>query len=214
MATQTEITVEPQTDAGTKMAGLVREAWLATSQLGDEVAPETRETAFKLVLEALLRNGDSQPTSPETGQIASSNGRSEQAVGDDLYSTPELRMDAISSYLEITGEQVEILFNVSESTPQIQIGPGRLSNAKGTATREIALLLLGARTAMGLDTEMDDIRRVVEQYKRYDQGNFAKTLQSSPDLVVLGKPRSSQRTVRLRGVGVSAARELAQRLVS
>ena len=123
-------------------------------------------------------------------------------------------MDAISSYLEIAGEQVEILFDVKEPAPTFQVLPSQLSQAKGAATREIALLVLGGRTALGLDTSMNDIRQVVEQYRKYDRTNFAKTFQSSPDLVVLAKPPSSQRTVRLRGIGVSAVRELAQRLVA
>jgi hypothetical protein len=196
------------------MASLVREAWRAASQLGEEVAPETRETAFKLILEALLQNGGPQLSSHEAERAPELASDVKQSLDEDIYSTPELRMDAISSYLEIPGDQVEILFGLAESTPEVQVRPSLLSSAKGRATREIALLLLGARTALGQDTQMDDIRSVVEGYRKYDKANFAKTLQTSPDLVVLGKPRSSQRTVRLRASGVHSARELAQRLVA
>lgn len=214
MATEIHEPSIPKTEAGASMAGMVREAWLATSELDAEVERSTRESAFMLVLEAMLKDHISEvaPTESLTSGAEAGDGNGQPA--DDLYSTPELRTDAISSYLEIGEEQVEILFDVGGSEPTIHVGPVELSQAKRTATLEIALLMLSARTALGLDTQMDDIRKVVEQYRKYDRGNFAKTLQSSPDVVVLGKPHSSQRTVRLRGVGVSAARELAHRLVA
>ena len=213
MATKTHDPALPQSAAGIDMASVVREAWLATATLDEVADTETRRSAFMLVLEAMLRNkGEAlaETVIPKNGAEADSPGD----VGDNLYSTPELRMDAISSYLEIAGEQVEILFDVNEPTPSVQVHPSQLPHAKGTATREIALLVLAGRTALGIDTSMDDVRKVAERYRKYDGANFAKTLQSSPDLVVLRKPRSSQRTVRLRGAGVSAARELAQRLVA
>ncbi len=208
------VSVEPQTDAGLKMAGLVKEAWLAASQLGDEVAAETRDAAFKLVLEALLRNGGSAPSFAETTEGTSSETQSVEEVNEDLYSTPELRMDAISAYLEIEGEEVELLFETELAEPRLHISGTKLARAKSQGTREVALLVLGARTALGLDTQMNDLRRYVEYYKKYDAANFATTLQTSPELVVLGKPRSSHRIVRLRSKGVEAARELAKRLVA
>ncbi len=214
MTTESQITIEPRTDAGLQMAGVVKEAWLATSQLGDDVAPETREVAFKLVLEAMLRNGGSTPPGAEAPDDGSSDSHFDNTAEDDLYSTPELRMDAVSAYLEIEGEEVEILFAVEDAVPRLQVSPTKLARTKSKATREIALLVLGARTALGLDTQMNDVREYVDHYKKYDAANFAKTLQTSPELVVLGKPRSSQRTVRLRSKGVEAARELAKRLVA
>ena len=214
MVSEAQTADAPLTNAGLKMAGLVREAWLAASQLGDEVAPETRETAFRLVLEAMLRNGDAVRSDGTEESESSLAAEPHGSQADDIYSPPELRMDAISSYLEIEGEQAEMLFGLEDAEPEVQVRPNLLSPAKGKATREIALLVLSARTALGLDTQMDHIRKVVEQYRKYDKPNFAKALQTSPDLVVLGKPRSSQRTVRLRGSGVHSAREFAQRLVA
>ncbi len=212
--TETQETMLPQTEVGASMAGVVREAWLATSELSDEVAQETREIAFKLVLEAMLRNPGTASAAAESTNSEGASAPNGASTHDDIYATPELRMDAISSYLEIRADEIEILFGLGSTEPTLQIDPAQLAHPKGTATREIALLLLGSRTALGIETHLEDIRRVAEQYRKYDPGNFAKTLQSSPEFVVLGKPRSSQRTVRLRGVGLSAARKLAQRLVA
>lgn len=214
MGTETQKQILPQTKAGADMSAVVREAWLATSQLGEDVAPGTREIAFKLVLEAMLRSDGSAPSGVENSDNGSSDAPSDDSADNDLYSTPELRMDAISSYLEIAGDEVEILFAIDVAEPKLQVHPTKLARTRSKATREIALLVLGARTALGLDTQTNDVREYVERYKKYDAANFAKTLQNSPELVVLGKPRSSQRTVRLRNKGVDAARELAKQLVA
>ena len=214
MASETHQVTLPQSKAGSSMAAIVKEAWLATSQLGEKVAPETREVAFKLVLEAMLSSEGSVPTGIEASVDDSSGLASDDPGENDLYSTPELRMDAISSYLEIAGDEVEILFGIDAAEPKLQVHPTKLARTRSKATREVALLVLGARTSLGLDTKMNDVREYVEHYKKYDGPNFAKTLQTSPELVLLGKPRSSQRTVRLRSKGVDAARELAKRLVA
>ena len=39
------------------MSKLVAEAWDATNVVAEQVDPATREAAFRLILEALLRNG-------------------------------------------------------------------------------------------------------------------------------------------------------------
>ncbi len=214
MASETDQVALPQSKAGSNMAAIVKEAWLATSQLGDEVAPETREDAFKLVLETMLSSEGSVTTASEASVNDSSGLAPDDSAENDLYSTPELRMDAISSYLEIAGEEVEMLFGIDAAEPKLQVHSTKLARTKSTATREVALLVLGARTSLGLDTNMNDVREYVVHYKKYDAPNFAKTLQKSPELVLLGRPRSSQRTVRLRSKGVDAARELAKRLVA
>ena len=213
MATESHDPALPPPTASVNMASVVREAWLATATLDEVADAPTRQSAFLLVLEAMLRSAGGRSTEspvPVNGAEADSadNGR------DDLYSTPELRMDEISLYLKIAGEQVQNLFDVKKPTPSVQVHPSQLSRAKSAATREIALLVVGGRTALGLDTSMDDVRKVVEQYRKYDATSFAKTLQSSPELVVLGELQSAKRTVRLRGIGVSAVRGLAQRLVA
>ena len=219
MVTKMQESIAPTTEAGESMAAIVREAWAATELLGTLTEQPTRESAFMLVLEAMLRGG-----SDEGGSVgASANGSQiapaeSQPPGvaeeDDLYSTPDLRIDGISNYLEIERESVDVLFDVGAREPSLQLQRHQLSNRAKTATREIALLILGARTALGLDTSLNDIREVVKRYRKYDGSNFAAALKSGSEFAVLGQPRSSHRTVRLRGGGMAAARELAKRLVS
>ncbi len=96
----------------------------------------------------------------------------------------------------------------------LQLNANRFSSAKLMTMREITLLLLGARTAVALDTEMEDVRHAVEQYRQDDEAIRSETFQSSPEWVVIGVRGSDHKIVRLRGLGVTAARELAQRLVT
>ena len=192
------------------MANLVRDAWLATAQLGESATAETREAAFTLVLESLLKANDvAYSVKADTGVA-----QAEPPDDSNPYATPELRMDAISQYLEIEGDDVEVLFSFAETEPTLQVQPQRLSSQKQTATREIAQLVVAGRTALGLQSTTDHIRERVEFYRRYDAANFMSALQDAKELVVLGKPRSKSRVVRLRGVGVEAVKELAQKLVA
>lgn len=211
MTTEAHEPLVPQTKAGSNMASVVREAWLATATLDEVADAHTRQSAFMLVLEAMLRNRGEASTEaviPRNGAEADS----ASDVGDNLYSTPELRGDAISSYLQIAREHVESLFAIGEPEPTLQLPVHNLSQGKRPATREIALLVVAARTSLGLDTFTDHIREPTEYYRKYDGPNFLSTLQKSDEFVVLGRPRTRARVVRLRRAGVAAAQELAQKL--
>ena len=213
MATETHDPALPQSAAGIDMASVVREAWLATATLDEVADPQTRQSAFMLVLEAMLRSRSEasvEAAVPRNGAEADS----PADKGDDLYSTPELRGDAISSYLQIAREHVEVLFAIEELEPTLQLAAQNLARGKRPATREIALLLVAARTSLGLDTLTDHIRESAEHYRKYDGPDFLSTLQKSEEFVVLGRPRMRARVVRLRRAGVAAAQELAQKLVA
>ena len=212
MITEAREPLVPQTQAGSDMASLVREAWLATATLDGVADAHTRQSAFVLVLEAMLRrssNGPTQAATPTNGVSGSPTDG-----GDDLYSTADLRGDAISSYLEVPRDQVERLFAIEEPEPTLQLPVQKLALGKRPATREIGLLVVAARTALGLDTFTDHIRESAEYYRKYDGPNFLSTLQKSDEFVVLGRPRTRARVVRLRRAGVAGARELAQKLVA
>ncbi|MCY4617184.1 MAG: hypothetical protein OXD50_01330 [Chloroflexi bacterium] len=206
--------VIPKTKVGASMADVVREAWLATAELDEVADAPTRRSAFMLVLEAMLRDETISAPEREESQIGSDDNANGEGSSDDLYSTPELRGDAISSYLQVPRDEVEILFRLDETEPALQLSAQKLSSGKRPATKEIALLVLAGRTALGLDTLSDDIRDVAQRYRKYDSANFLSTLQKSDEFAVLGRPRSAKRVVRLRGAGVTSARSLAQNLIA
>ncbi len=213
MATETHDPIAQQPDAGLRMANVVREAWLATSELGEDITPATREEAFKLVLAAMLGVHGSE--SAGAGQFGYG---SEPAAlfddPDDHYSTPELRSDGISDYLRIQEEGVPALFDVRLREPMVQVDPLALSDSKRVALRELALLELAGRTAVGLDTNQAHIQSTVERYQACDGKSYVPRLLACDDVLFLGRPSNGERLVRLTGSGVGTVRKLAQRLLA
>ena len=214
MSTETYETGLPQTVAGATMAGVVREAWLATAELDEVVDSDVRQSAFVLVLEAMLRDGEVETPAEAVDLPDEFDASYDLVEQDDLYPTPALRTDAISSYLGIKAEQVPLLCAVEQVDPILRGNLERLLTEKHVAIRDIALLLLGVRTAIALDTDLDEIRRAGEQYCSLDESTSAEIMQSSPEWVVMGVRGSERKIVRLRAAGVDAVRELVQQLVS
>ena len=214
MSTETYETGLPQTVAGATMAGVVREAWLATAELDEVVDSDVRQSAFVLVLEAMLRDGEVETPAEAVDLPDEFDASYDLVEQDDLYPTPELRTDAISSYLGIKAEQVPLLCAVEQADPTLRANVKRLLTEKHVSIREIALLLLGVRTAVALDTDLDEVRRAGEKYCSLDESTSAEIMQSSPEWVVMGVRGSERKIIRLRSAGVDAARELVQQLVS
>ena len=214
MSTETYETGLPQTVAGATMAGVVREAWLATAELDEVVDSDVRQSAFVLVLEAMLRDGVVETPAEAVDLPDEFDASYDLVEQDDLYPTPELRTDAISSYLGIKAEQVPLLCAVEQADPTLRANVKRLLTEKHVSIREIALLLLGVRTAVALDTDLDEVRRAGEKYCSLDESTSAEIMQSSPEWVVMGVRGSERKIVRLRSAGVDAVRELVQQLVS
>ena len=72
-----------------------------------------------------------------------------------------------------------------------------------TATKQIALLIAGARQAAGIDewTSWDQFRTVCADYKRLDSGNFAKTIREMEDVFRLRKESERKLAVTLARPG-------------
>ena len=135
------------------------------------------------------------------------------ADADAAFADPQQRIDAVAEYFKIDPEQVPDLFDVSDEDPSLSIRSGQLPDSKAPATRDLALLLTGARTALGLETDTRHIRAVVDDYGKLDSPSFMRTLTTMPDLSVLGKRGSSNRVVRMKVRGAEKAEDLVKRLV-
>lgn len=172
---------------------------------------DRQRIAFDRVLVHLLNQdrGGSTTGGPvgDAGDPAGSFG------ADAALADPQQRTDALAEYFRIDPEQVPDLFDVSDEGPTLNIRTGQLRESKANATREIALLVTGARTALGRDTATTHIRECVDNYGRLDLGNFMATLTGMPELSVLGKSDSSNRLVRMKVRGAEKAEDLAKRLV-
>ena len=192
------------TDAGSRLGELVAQARDAASVLGEEDR-ELRSIAFERVLDHLLGNGG--------GTRAGAATKPADDPIDGVLATEQQRVDAAARYFDIDPDGVRELFDLSGEEPLLVLPSGKLPRGKAEAVREIALLIGGVRTAVGLPTGTSHIRQAASDYKKLDD-NFMTTLGELDKIAVLGKPGSRNRLVRMRVIGAEAARPLAQRLVA
>lgn len=127
------------------------------------------------------------------------------AVGD-LVGTiaARLRLDR-----EIVGE----VFDETDGKIDIIVPPRKLATAKAPAVKQLALLVAVARQGADVEewTDADEIRGFVEDFKRYDQANFASTLKQMDDIFRF-KQSGRKITMKLSRPGWDRAVELITKL--
>ena len=200
------------------LRALISEAWAATDVVADQVQPATREAAFTLVLEAMLRNGSAPPAESEIelnlNDADEQDSEPEPDSIDISLATPEQRAWAIADYLRISVDQALCLYSVDEPDPLLRLPVASLPDDCQSAVRELALLVAAGRSAVGLQTGTEHIRAAVDALDPPAACGFLSVLESMDELVVRGDPQSPNRLVRLRGIGVEAARALAARIAA
>ena len=200
------------TDAGSRLGELVAQARDAVSVLGEEDR-ELRRIAFERVLDHLLGNGNGgNGVAPQTPAATAATKPTNDPI-DGVLATEQQRVDAAARYFQIEPDEVRELFDLSGEEPELVVNSGKLPKEINEAVREIALLVGGVRTAVGLETGSQTIREVVDAYGKLNR-HFMETLSKAREIAVLGKPSSRDRLVRMRAIGAEAARPLAQRLVA
>ena len=198
-----------------ELKAIVDDAWAATETLS-QCDAGVRQVAFERLLSHLLANDTSSGANED--EIARSATAAHVSAGtpsepiDDTYATQEQRAEAVSRFFDITPEEASDLFDLTQPNPKLQLPSKKLPEARTDAVRKIALLMCGARTALGIETGSKDIRQVAEDYKKYDR-NFMSVLTEMPELAVRGKSHSKNRLVRMRVIGTEEARTLAASLV-
>ena len=195
------------------LAEIVATAKRATEELGDT---DLRRVAFERVLDHLLKNGESSPLGESANPLPNQAATPVQTTtpsADGVFADEQQRVDAIARYFKIEPEEVEHIFGTTGEEPVLQVHSGGLADSRAEAAREIALLVGGARTALGLETSTSDIRSVADHYGKLDTGNFMKTLGAMSEISVLGRHGSPNRVVRMKVHGAEKARILAQRLI-
>ena len=89
------------------------------------------------------------------------------------------------------------------------VGVGKLDSSTATATKQIALLVAGARQLTGVEewTDSKEIRRICSDYGRFDTTNFAKTIKVMDDAFSF-RGKSQQLQVRLHQRGIDKLKQL------
>jgi len=123
--------------------------------------------------------------------------------------------DRIAESLGLDRESAERIFHVEGDDLKLVIPSTKLSNAKKTATEEIALLVAAGRQAGGLDqetTDADKVRAIAEHYRKYDSPNFSRTIKDMHDVFIV-RENGRKKLVKMTQPGWEAARELVGKLL-
>ena len=214
MASQTSERTQPTTPAGAAMAGLVREAWLATAELDEVADAQTRKSAFILVLESMLAGEKFDSVEVDALLEDLDDYEVREPEDDDLFSTPQLRCGEIAHYLRVPSGCAEAMYDMIPREPELIVSPDLLGESSQTANCEIALLTIAGRIAVGVETSAQQVCEAHERYRLPDADLASCCLMLGddprmPTIEVHGKGE-----LRLTRQGVDAARELAQRVAS
>ena len=191
-----------------ELVEIVERVRVATQSLsGDEFG--LREIAFEKLLEHEL----SLAHSSNGANLVNGKTKSTDGAVDAGYATAQMRADAIAQYFNIDPEEAQDIFDLSDEVPTLALPSNKIDSRRAPAVRHIALLICGARTALGLETGTVNIREAADTYDKVDP-NFMAHLTNFDKIAVRGKRSSPNRLVRMRVIGAEAAQELARRLVS
>lgn len=178
------------------------------SQLPDELRPVAFEKAVDIILALTSPPSDARRPTDRGVQDTDADRRDGNSAMDVV--------DKIAGALQIEVGVVERVFGEhGGGQPRIILPSPKLSPSKSAATREIALLVVAARTAVGLDpddyTPVREIRKVAEDFNKCDPANFASTIREMNQYFRVRGDNQS-REVKLNQPGREAAIQMISKL--
>ena len=190
-----------------QMKQLVQVAREAVADFKEDDA-DLRRIAFERILDHML-TGDAPVTFEQNGAVIV-----DESEDDWPPKTEVRRADLVANYFGFETHDARALFDLSGRDPLLRLPPTQIPAKKTDATALIALLVAGARAALGLDTTTEHVRSALSEHDALDAGTFVTTLSGMEEIVLLGDPGRHNRVVRLKAIGVVEAKERATRLVS
>jgi hypothetical protein len=173
-----------------------------------KVPSDLRAVAFERTLDLLVGGVRPAPLMPAApiGAVAASTGQAAVAAGE--------LMPRLAERLHVEQDLLETVYTEHEGKLVITLPHGKLSKSKSTGAREIGLLVCAAEQAASDDaTSTESIRKVAEEYDRYDQPNFASALgELKGQAIISGAARL--RTYKLTKPGWSEVAKLVTRLTA
>lgn len=200
---------DTESDKG-EIAAILAEAIGAVNDA--EVPPELREAAFSKAVDVIMskriaETGGRMETAPSNHAVTGTLGRAAPAAaGDDL-------LGRIANRLRLGRDVVAEVFDVQDGKIDVIIAPRKLDSGKAPATKQLATLVAAARQGAEIEewTDANEIRRLVEDFKRYDQANFASALKEMDDIFRV-KQSGRKLSLKLGRPGWDRATELVARL--
>jgi hypothetical protein len=118
-------------------------------------------------------------------------------------------LQRIAAKLSVDSDMIGEFFEVDDGEVRLTVAPSKLEAPKSKGAKQIAVLLSAARQAAGIEdwTETKIIREVVDDYGKFDSGNFATALNELGDYLSFSGT-SRNRKVKMRKAGFEHAGQL------
>jgi hypothetical protein len=183
----------------------------AISAVNDAQVPaELKEAAFAKAVDVIMarrtvETDAAMGTVTPSHTTAAARAVSAPAAGD--------LVGLVAARLRLNREAVGEVFDVTDGRLNVIVSTRKLAAGKAPATKQLALLVATARQGADIEewTDADEIRRFVEEYKRYDSANFAATLKEMDDIFRV-KQSGRKISVKLSRPGWDRAAELINKL--
>ncbi len=148
-----------------------------------DVPDDLREIAFSKTFDLRAGTVAANSGAPSTPGTKTNEA---PAVGDDPLAK-------IAARYSIDTATVAEVYAIDDGKLELIVPLSKLAKATATGTKEIALLIAGGRQAAGIEewTSWEEIRDACVEFKKYDAGNFAKTMHEMDD--VFNQRRQSER---------------------
>lgn len=169
-----------------------------------KVPDDLREIAFREAIR--LREGreaprDDMPT-PEAKLSPKKGGSSTRGA-----------LAQIADRFGVSEAQLSEVFAERDNESRLAIGTRALPGGKAPATKEIALLVVGARQATGEEwTSVNVIRDWCKEYGKYDSANFGKTVAGMDNLFQFSG-KGQKREVKMRQPAWEEAGDIVRRIM-
>lgn len=200
-----------------ELKSIAREAETAVSEIEDD---GLKRIAFARFIDRALKSSGAAahepPDDPLLSEIEDMQVRELGDAAPDFWHSAgreELR-EAVCSYLQIEPAQFDRLVDMNGAAPSLRIGESDCRGEPADAIRKLALLLVGVRAAVGLPTNVRDVRAAAEPLVDCSGLPLDLIFESDPGLAVLGEPDSQPRRLRLRAGGKARVRRAAAEIVA
>ena len=182
-----------------KISDLLIQAQAAVDEA--KISEDLRQVAFQQSVELLSRQAGLLAT-PKALAGTAGNG-SAANVGEGAVEKIERKVDLPQALI------TEVYAEDGQDGVDVVVGVGKLDSSTAAATKQLALLICGARQLAELEqwTSSKEIRKLCVHYGRFDPANFAKTLRTMDESFSF-KGKGQQLEVRLHQRGIERLKEL------
>jgi hypothetical protein len=170
-----------------------------------KIPEDLREVAFKEAIR--LREEGAPQSASNRAKLAQPHSTAKVSGGDGA-------LTKIATRFGVESGQVAEVFVERDGEVRLAVGTRALSTGKAPATKEIALLIAGARQACEVEewTSVNVIRDWCKEYGRYDSANFGSAIASMEDLFQFSG-KGQKREVKLRQPAWEDAGDIIRRMV-